>query len=87
MCPDTSNSLSIQIRRILSILLAILLIIRRQELICKRKGNHEPLESDITIFMRDDSINTINTECEVCGCALQLDHDDTDHDIFWVREI
>lgn len=78
-----------QLRRIIALLLAIIevfQIIKRYELICRRRDYHEPAKDDLDEFL-SCGIDVKNTICIDCGCALQIVADDEDLDVYWIKEI
>jgi len=84
-----STSISIQLHHIVAlfvIFMAILQIMKKYELICKRRNYHNPQETDLDKFLNEDTVN-VNTECVDCGCALQLLSDEFDSETYWIKEI
>lgn len=84
---DFRNSASIRshIIEFFIIVFAVLQIMKKYELICKRRNYHEPKNNDLNIFFDDDSV-IVNTECIDCGCALKLFSDGEDSNIYWIQE-
>ena len=84
------NTLSVQLHRIfvlVMIVITILQIIKKYELICKRRNYHDPNEVALNDFF-DNKRPCINTECVDCGCALQITlDDDDDSNTYWIQEI
>ena len=77
-----------QLRRIIALfvaLFAILIIIKRYELVCRRRNSHKPVQTDMNEFIEKD-MKMKYTECEDCGCALKLQSDD-DSNTFWIEEV
>ena len=77
-----------QLQRIVALfvaLLAILMIIKRYELVCRRRNRHEPLQIDMDEFIEKD-MKMKYTECKDCGCALKLQSDD-DSNTYWIEEV
>ena len=68
------------------ILVDILRLMKRYEFICKRRNYHNPLNTDLDIFLANDSV-TKDTICFDCGCAIRLIPDDENVDIYWIQEL
>ncbi len=64
----------------------IIQLMKRYEMICKRRDLHRPMDGDVKKFTASGK-STMNTVCDDCGSALQLSLDDDDPDILWVTEI
>lgn len=80
---------STRLQLIMAMFLAVIevfQIMKRYELVCRRRDRHEPLKEDVDEFM-NCNMGTKNTTCIDCGCALQLELDDEDPTFFWVKEI
>ena len=64
----------------------ILKNLKNYEIICKKKGHHEPKSKDVLDFIKNKRFPK-ETFCQDCGFALELKLDDEDTNAYWIHEI
>ena len=73
------------IKLLFDILVENIIIIKKQETICKRQGHHDPSDDMIQKYLQLSK--PTDTICLSCGCALRLCDDPDDSGIFFVCEV
>lgn len=73
------------IKLLFDILVENIIIIKKQEMICKRQGHHDPSDDMIQKYVQTSK--PVDTLCLSCGCALQLCEHPDDSGMFLVCEV
>ena len=64
----------------------ILKDLKNYEMVCKKRGHHEPKPEDVLLFIADVE-HPKETYCIDCGSTLELRLDDEDSTKYWIQEI
>ena len=58
----------------------------KNEIVCKKRGHHEPIDEDISDFIKNSKFAK-ETYCKDCGCALELKLDEEESESYWIKEV
>ncbi len=64
----------------------ILKNLKDYEIVCKKRGHHEPESKDVSDFIKNTAFPK-ETFCQDCGFILELKLDDEDSNAYWIQEI